>query len=120
MYRLLRNLYTDALRRRARRPTFSLDGDSESGRPLEETLAASTPSAPESMERQEVQQDVTEALCRLEMEFQLPIVLCDMEGLSYEEISRVMLIPVGTVRSRIHRGRTQLRALLGQYQTQRK
>ena len=40
------------------------------------------------------------------------VVLCDVEGLSYEEIADVLGIKLGTVRSRIHRGRTQLRAAL--------
>ena len=40
------------------------------------------------------------------------VVLCDLEGLSYEEIAATLGIKIGTVRSRIHRGRTQLRAAL--------
>jgi predicted DNA-binding protein (UPF0251 family) len=48
----------------------------------------------------------------LSPEFRAAVVLCDIEGLSYEEISEVLDIKIGTVRSRIHRGRAQLRAAL--------
>ena len=52
------------------------------------------------------------ALSALSPEFRAAVVLCDIEGLSYEEISEVLDIKIGTVRSRIHRGRAQLRAAL--------
>jgi len=119
MYRILHNLYMDALRQKARRPTVSLDAHVEEGTSWEERLSDRTPGLPVGMERQELQQDVTRALHQLDTEFRMPVVLCDMEGLSYDEIAQVMSCPVGTVRSRIHRGRVQLRALLGQYQTGR-
>ena len=53
------------------------------------------------------------ALAALTPEFRAAVVLCDIEGLTYEEISDVLDIKIGTVRSRIHRGRAQLRAALG-------
>jgi RNA polymerase sigma-70 factor (ECF subfamily) len=46
-------------------------------------------------------------------DYRAAVVLCDVVGLSYEEISRELTVPVGTVRSRIHRGRAQLRRSLG-------
>ena len=49
----------------------------------------------------------------LPVEFRVPVVLCDVAGRSYEEIAQALDIPVGTVRSRIHRGRSQLREALG-------
>ena len=56
--------------------------------------------------------DIEAALASLPEEFRVAVVLCDVEGLSYEEISDVLGIKLGTVRSRIHRGRTQLREAL--------
>ena len=56
--------------------------------------------------------DIENALASLSDEFRVAVVLCDIEGLSYEEISDVLGIKLGTVRSRIHRGRTQLRETL--------
>ena len=57
--------------------------------------------------------DVQAALEALAPEFRAAVVLCDIEGLSYEEIAATLGVKLGTVRSRIHRGRAQLRAALG-------
>jgi RNA polymerase sigma-70 factor (ECF subfamily) len=118
MYRLLHNLYMDVLRRKARRPTVSLDGQTDDGTPWEKQLSNHEPDLSSDLERQELRMDVTQALYQLDLEFRLPVILCDMEGLSYDEIAQVMSCPVGTVRSRIHRGRVQLRALLGHHRYQ--
>ena len=56
--------------------------------------------------------DVQAALDDLPPDFRAAVVLCDLEGLSYEEIAATLGIKIGTVRSRIHRGRSQLRAAL--------
>jgi RNA polymerase sigma-70 factor (ECF subfamily) len=56
--------------------------------------------------------DVQRALDALAPDFRAAVVLCDIEGLSYEEIAATLGIKLGTVRSRIHRGRAQLRAAL--------
>ena len=52
------------------------------------------------------------ALDSLAPAFRAAVVLCDIEGLSYEEIATILDVPLGTVRSRIHRGRSHLRAAL--------
>ena len=56
--------------------------------------------------------DVAAALASLPPEFRAAVVLCDIEGLTYEEIAATLGIKLGTVRSRIHRGRVQLREAL--------
>jgi RNA polymerase sigma-70 factor (ECF subfamily) len=56
--------------------------------------------------------DIQAALDQLPPDFRAAVVLCDIEGLSYEEIAATLDIKLGTVRSRIHRGRAQLRAAL--------
>jgi RNA polymerase sigma factor (sigma-70 family) len=56
--------------------------------------------------------DVQQALEALAPEYRAAVVLCDIEGLSYEEIAATLGVKLGTVRSRIHRGRAQLRAAL--------
>ncbi len=55
------------------------------------------------------------ALDELPPDFRVAVVLCDVEGLSYEEIGATLGVKLGTVRSRIHRGRTALRASLERY-----
>ncbi len=57
-------------------------------------------------------EDVESALAELPPDFRAAVVLCDIEGLSYEEIADVLELKLGTVRSRIHRGRTMLRKAL--------
>jgi RNA polymerase sigma factor (sigma-70 family) len=57
-------------------------------------------------------EDVEAALAALSPEYREPVVLCDVQGLSYEEVGRALDLKLGTVRSRIHRGRAQLRKAL--------
>jgi RNA polymerase sigma-70 factor (ECF subfamily) len=70
-------------------------------RPADEVLAAGR-----------LSDDVQAALDVLPPEYRAAVVLCDVVGLSYQEISEALGVPVGTVRSRIHRGRALLRGLL--------
>ena len=115
MYRILHNLYLDSRRREIRRPTVSLDDASPSGEDSawEDRFAEPQAQPAQVAEIGELQGEVSRALNHLPDEFRIPVVLCDMEGLTYDEIARVVSCPVGTVRSRIHRGRQQLRATLG-------
>jgi RNA polymerase sigma-70 factor (ECF subfamily) len=56
--------------------------------------------------------EIQDALGELPEEFRVPVVLCDVSDLSYEQIAEATGVPIGTVRSRIHRGRRMLRAAL--------
>jgi RNA polymerase sigma-70 factor (ECF subfamily) len=82
--------------------------------PAEETIAetiAFDPPTPQHL----TEEEVLAALERLPRDFQIPIMLADVEELSYREIADVMDIPIGTVMSRLHRGRKTLRAELVNY-----
>ncbi|MBS1810451.1 MAG: sigma-70 family RNA polymerase sigma factor [Acidobacteria bacterium] len=82
--------------------------------PVEETIAetlAYDPPTPQHL----TEEEVLAALERLPREFQLPVILADIEELSYNEIAEVMQIPKGTVMSRLHRGRKILRMELVNY-----
>jgi RNA polymerase sigma-70 factor (ECF subfamily) len=119
MYRILHNLYMDAMRKRARHPAVSLDqsaGDADEGS-WEQRLADPDATPADLTETAEVQVVVRSALHGLETEYRVAVVLCDMEGLSYEEIAQVTGVPIGTVRSRIHRGRQQLKSALRPFAT---
>ena len=100
MYRILHNLHIDHIRRRKRETPMVYDGPDSDPQPLER------------LEQKEIQKSVRQALDELPLDYRVPIMLCDLEGLPYEEIARIVSCPVGTVRSRIHRGRRVLRQAL--------
>ncbi len=82
--------------------------------PAEETIAETLAYDPPTPQRL-TEEEVLAALERLPRDFQIPIVLADVEELSYREIADVMKIPIGTVMSRLHRGRKILRTELVGY-----
>ncbi len=113
---ILHNLYVDQVKRYERSHVVSLDAPS----PVEEgswseILPDSGLTPLEQMSTTEIESVVQEALGKLDLAFRAPILLCDIEHLSYEEASKIMGCPVGTVRSRIHRGRQMLKKLLASY-----
>ena len=79
---------------------------------LECRLAGSDPGPERAWEHNNLDHDVQAALDTLPPEFRAAVVLCDIEGLSYEEIAATLDVKLGTVRSRIHRGRAALRQAL--------
>jgi RNA polymerase sigma factor (sigma-70 family) len=109
LLRIAANLCRDELRRRARRPTSSLDLALESGMPEPE---GSTVSPETSAINRDLRLRLEAALSQLAAEQRLAIVLCDIEGLDYTEIAQVMHTSMGTVKSRIARGRLRMRQLM--------
>ncbi|HEV3402389.1 MAG TPA: RNA polymerase sigma factor [Acidimicrobiales bacterium] len=103
-YRVTTNTCLDELRRRRRRPPLR-PRDDEAGAPAD---GAAPPSAPDVGDRVAARLDVDAALARLAPEFRTAVVLRDLCQLSYDEIAEVLDVPVGTVRSRIARGRAAL------------
>jgi RNA polymerase sigma-70 factor (ECF subfamily) len=59
--------------------------------------------------------EITAAIQALPVDFRMIIILCDLEEFSYEEMARILNIPIGTVRSRLHRARTLLKEALTTY-----
>jgi len=107
LHRITTNLFLDQVRRR-KRLRFDPWGED-----TERLAASSVETTPErGFEHANLDSDVQRALDALPPEFRAAVVLCDMEGLSYEEIAVTLGIKLGTVRSRIHRGRAQLREAL--------
>jgi RNA polymerase sigma factor (sigma-70 family) len=106
LHRITTNLFLDMMRRKAR-IRFELLSDDAS-----ERIVGHEPSPAQAYDDTHWDDDVQRALDALAPEFRAAVVLCDIEGLSYEEIAGILDIKLGTVRSRIHRGRSQLRIAL--------
>ena len=105
LYRIAFNLAMNHLRRR--RPERFSDHKPGADGHWERTLAS--PPEEDPLERQETCGQVQRALQRLAEDFRAILVLREMEGYSYEEIAEVLQLPIGTVRSRLHRARCQMR-----------
>ena len=106
LHRITTNLFLDQVRRKQRIRFDSLPDDAG------DKLAGSDHGPERAWEHNNLDHDVQAALATLPPEFRAAVVLCDIEGLSYEEIAATLDVKLGTVRSRIHRGRSQLRAAL--------
>jgi RNA polymerase sigma-70 factor (ECF subfamily) len=112
LLRIAANACTDELRRRGRRPAISLDAP----RPLEhDPLDAPDPAPGPEAEalRSEQRRTIAAALLHLPNDQRLAVVLCDVQGLAYDEIAEATGVSLGTVKSRIARAREKLRRELG-------
>ncbi|GAA1719857.1 hypothetical protein GCM10009831_32450 [Dietzia cercidiphylli] len=104
-HRIVTNLFLDMARRRSRIRFEALPEDAE--------RVPGRERSPEQVLSEETFDPVLQtALANLSPEFRAAVVLCDIEDLSYEEVGRILGVKMGTVRSRIHRGRSALRAEL--------
>jgi RNA polymerase sigma-70 factor (ECF subfamily) len=101
LHRVTVNTCYDALRRARRRPLLQIVGEDD------ERPEAAAP-VEDHAERIALSLDVSSALLGIAEEFRVAVVLADVEDLPYEEIARILEIPVGTVKSRVFRGRAAL------------
>ncbi len=111
LYKIMTNTHIDQMRRKGKVKTISLDETHpETGAVMDFPDTALTPE--ELVLSREFEADIQDALNQMTPEFRIAVLLADLEGLSYEEVSEIMGTSIGTVRSRIHRGRKQLRDFL--------
>jgi RNA polymerase sigma factor (sigma-70 family) len=106
LHRITTNLFLDQARRKQRIRFDGLPDDAG------DRLPGGEPGPERAWEHNNLDYDVQHALDALPPDFRAAVVLCDIEGLSYEEIAATLDVKLGTVRSRIHRGRALLRAEL--------
>ncbi len=118
LLRIVSNGCYDVFRARGRQPVTSLeallehDDSSSSDSRLPTTMVDPSWSPEETALRGETISTIEAALLLLPPEQRLAVVLCDIQGMAYEEVARIMETPLGTVKSRIARARAQLRTLL--------
>ncbi len=103
--RIVTNVFLDETRRRKRRPVQPLPDEPD-------RVIAGAPAADDALAAAELPAYIQAAIRSLAPDYRTALVLCDVVGMTYPEISATLDIPVGTVRSRIHRARSSMRELL--------
>jgi RNA polymerase sigma-70 factor (ECF subfamily) len=119
LFRILTNLYITSYRKRRREPTIVVPED-DSEFDLYQALGRPEDNSAEAVVMDSlVDEDVKSALTELPEDFRLTVLLADVEGFSYKEIAEIMNVPIGTVMSRLHRGRKALQKSLFELAQQR-
>ncbi len=117
LYRIMTNAYINTYRKKQREPYLGVVEELEDWQlgGAESTTAMSARSAEAEAIDRTPDTVVTDALNALPEDFRMAVYLADVEGFSYQEIADIAGVPIGTVMSRLHRGRARLRKSLGEY-----
>lgn len=119
LFRILKNSFINNYRKVAKKPQ-EVDYDEVSS--FYESIRAErtdTSDLERIMFRELIDDDLSRALQRLPEDFRTVVLLCDVEGFTYEEIANMLDVPIGTIRSRLHRGRNLLKTQLLEYARKR-
>ena len=117
LFKILKNAFINQYRKRVKQPT-SVDIEQAIMRPPgndDDRFPSSTLDLSEELFQEMMGDEVTNAINDLDVGFRIVILLCDIAEFTYEEISKILGIPIGTVRSRLHRGRNALKEKLRTY-----
>lgn len=119
LFRILKNSYINNYRKKSKQPQ-QVDYDEVST--YYENIRSEqsdTTDMEDILYRDMLDDQITRALQRLPEDFRTVVLLCDVEGFTYEEIANMLDVPIGTIRSRLHRGRNLLRVELEDYADKR-
>ncbi|MGM0587956.1 MAG: sigma-70 family RNA polymerase sigma factor [Bacteroidota bacterium] len=119
LFRILKNSYINNYRKKSKQPN-QVDYDEVAS--FYETIRderTDTSDMEDRMYRELIDDDISGALESLPEDFRTVVLLCDVEGFTYEEIANMLDVPIGTIRSRLHRGRNLLRTQLMDYAEKR-
>ncbi len=119
LFRILKNTFINEYRRKLKGPIPTDFSEYTIHEEEEDTNFSSYSDMRVEMFDKMMGDEVTDAVNSLPVDFRIVILLCDIEGFSYEEIAKILDIPIGTVRSRLHRGRNLLKDKLKSYARER-
>ncbi len=115
LFKILKNAFINQYRKRTKQPTRVDYEEVINFHEEEDSNYSSYMDMREEMFQAMMGDEVTNAINALPVDFRVVILLCDIEGFTYEEIAKIVDIPIGTVRSRLHRARIMLKVELRNY-----
>jgi RNA polymerase sigma-70 factor, ECF subfamily len=119
LFRILKNSYINNYRKQSKQPHQVDYNDIAAYYESIRSEQTDTTDLESILYRELLDDDVTNALSMLPDEFRTVVLLCDIEGFTYEEIANMLDVPIGTVRSRLHRGRNLLREKMMDYASEK-
>jgi RNA polymerase sigma factor (sigma-70 family) len=118
LFRILKNSFINDYRKKSKEPSKVDYQDVESYYNSEDVDRQITPDLRVEALKDMIGDEISNALNSLDVDFRTVIILCDLEGFKYEEMAKILDIPIGTVRSRLHRARNLLKEKLSTYAKQ--
>jgi RNA polymerase sigma factor (sigma-70 family) len=115
LFRILKNSFINDYRKKVKEPNKVDYQEVESYYNSEEVDRQITPDLRVDALKDMIGDEISNALNSLDVDFRTVIILCDLEGFKYEEMAKILDIPIGTVRSRLHRARQLLKEKLSEY-----
>ena len=115
LFRILKNSFINDYRKKSKEPSKVDYQEVESYYNSEDVDRQITPDLRVEALQDMIGDEISTALNSLDVDFRTVIILCDLEGFKYEEMAKILDIPIGTVRSRLHRARNLLKEKLSEY-----
>jgi RNA polymerase sigma-70 factor (ECF subfamily) len=115
LFRILKNSFINDYRKKSKEPSKVDYQDVESYYNSDDVDRQITPDLRVEALQDMIGDEISNALNSLDVDFRTVIILCDLEGFKYDEMAKILDIPIGTVRSRLHRARNLLKEKLSEY-----